>query len=74
MLFSSFPARAGLVLALAAAVLGLDGWLRPAAPAGAGPDACHCLSGQMVQAASLQRVAMGDVPMPPGTQAITDCP
>ncbi len=70
MLFSSFPARAGLVLALAAAVLGLDGWLRPAAP---GPALARmpaiAYQGQMVQAASLQRVAMGDVPMPPGTQA-----
>ena len=44
--------------------------MRPAAP---GPALAQMpvitVHGQPVQAASLQRVAMGDVPMPPGTQA-----
>ena len=70
MLLSSFSARAGLVLGLAAVVFALDAWVRPAAPGPAlAPMPAIAVQGQPVQAASLQRVAMGDVPMPPGTQA-----
>lgn len=62
--------RAALVLACLAVLLGADYALRPpaAAPALAQMPAI-AVGGQPVQAAQLQRVAGGDVPMPPGTAA-----
>lgn len=70
MLFSSLWSRWALVLVGAAAVLALDNFARPAGlqPAQAVVPAVS-VQGKPVQAASLQRVAMGDVPMPSGTAA-----
>ncbi|MDH4463946.1 MAG: exo-alpha-sialidase [Acidovorax sp.] len=62
--------RLALVLASLAVLLGADHAVRPpaAAPALAQMPAIT-VGGQPVQAAQLQRVAGGDVPMPPGTAA-----
>jgi hypothetical protein len=70
MLFSSFTARAGLAAALVAGLWAVDARVRPA-PMPAAPALMPAISvqGQPVEAARLQRVAMGDVPMPPGTTA-----
>ena len=70
MLFSSFTARAGLAAALVAGLWAVDARVRPAPmpPAQALMPAIS-VQGQPVEAARLQRVAMGDVPMPPGTTA-----
>lgn len=70
MLFSSLWSRWAVVLVGAAAVLALDDVARPAGPQPAQAVVpAISVQGKPVQAASLQRVAMGDVPMPPGTAA-----
>lgn len=70
MLFSSFPARAGLVIALALSLWAWDARVRPAAlPQALARVPAIAVHGKPVEPAALQRVAMGDVPMPPGTRA-----
>lgn len=70
MLFSSFLSRVLVVMGCATTIMAVDLSQRPVAtaPASAVVPAVT-LKGQPVRAASLQRVAMGDVPMPAGTAA-----
>jgi predicted neuraminidase len=70
MLFSSLSSRVLVVVGCAITIMAVDLAQRPVAvaPALAVVPAVS-VKGQPVRAASLQRVAMGDVPMPAGTAA-----
>jgi predicted neuraminidase len=67
MRFSSFGARLAAVLAATAAVVGVDWLLR--SPDAAPAQAVWPVATGAVQTRQLERVAGGNIPMPPGTKA-----